>query len=353
MKSVILVSPKLGIGGIQRSLTNMANWFVLNGYQVVFISCKREQVFYPLREEVELIVPKKDHPGSKGSLIRHYFYIIRFLRSTIGAKETKHIISFGDTFNPLVLLACLGLGKEVHVSDRTSPDYKFNWQIRLLKRFTYKSSSTYIAQTTRSEKVRRMEYGTGLNIKVIPNAVRTISEYDFPREKIILYVGRFAWEKSPKSLIEAFAQLPGRQGWQLHMLGDGPLLNEAKNLSRELEIERDVVFHGQVKDVDPFFARSAIFVLPSVVEGFPNALCEAMASGLPCVCFDSIPYEDIGKVDEDLLVAKSGNIADLTAKISFLVHSEERRHSLGDKALKIRERLSADVVYRLFEDVIR
>ena len=74
MKEVILVAPKLGIGGIQRALTNLANWFASKDYQVTFISCKKEPLFYNLDERVTLITPEKEHPGKGGNLVFHYLF---------------------------------------------------------------------------------------------------------------------------------------------------------------------------------------------------------------------------------------------------------------------------------------
>jgi len=52
----------------------------------------------------------------------------------------------------------------------------------------------------------------------------------FSRENIILYVGRFAWEKAPIKLIRAFCSIANINGWKLHMAGTGPLLEPMKDL---------------------------------------------------------------------------------------------------------------------------
>lgn len=59
---------------------------------------------------------------------------------------------------------------------------------------------------------------------------------------------------------------------------------QAKTYARELGVEDRIRFHGPQKDVVSVYQSGDIFCLPSIYEGFPNALCEAMACGLPVVC---------------------------------------------------------------------
>ena len=353
LKEVILVAPKLGIGGIQRALTNLANWFASKDYQVTFISCKKEPLFYNLDERVIVITPEKAHPGKGGNLVFHYFFIVKFLRNHFKSSKATNIISFGDTFNPLVLMASIGLHKKIHISDRTSPDYQFKWNVKWLKRLTYKKSNTFIAQTSIAASWNVRKFDNDLNIVVIPNQVReVIVDKEANKENIILYVGRFAWEKNPEALIRAFNKIENKQGWKLVMLGDGPLLNEMINLSTTCGLGNEIEFKGQVKDVDYYFSRASIYVLPSVLEGFPNALCEAMAFGLPCITSGTIPYKDIGKEDEDFLVAKMDDNDDLTNKIQKLINDEELRTFLGNNSKRINERLSLETIGKKFESVL-
>lgn len=353
MKEIILVSPKLGIGGIQRAMTNLANWFASKDYVVTFISCKKEELFYELDERVKLIVPSKVHPGSSGNLLQHYFSIILFLRKEFKKSKAKNIISFGDGFNPLVVIASIGLNKNVHISDRTSPDYNFKWYIQWLKLLTYKRAKTFIAQTTKAAKWNEKKFANKLNIKIIPNPVReVVIDSSVAKEKIILYVGRFAWEKNPEALIRAFSIIDEKKGWRLVMLGDGPQFSAMKALAAKLQLYDAIKFVGQVKDVDYYYSKASIYVLPSVLEGFPNALCEAMASGLPCICFDGIPYEDLGVKGEDFLVVKQDDIIDLSIHVNQLMQSESQRLTIGKQAESIKERLALPIIFNKFEEIL-
>lgn len=347
-----MVSPKLGIGGIQRALTNIGNWFVGKGFTVTLISCKKEEVFYNLDSRIKLIIPTVDHPGEGGNIFLHYLRIVRYLRGEFKKNSAVHIISFGDTFNPLALIAGIGLNKKIHISDRTSPDYKFKPYINFLKKFTYPYSTTFIAQTSRAANWNRQKFGKKLNIEIIPNPARKIRLENVTRKKIVLYIGRFAWEKAPDRLIQAFAAVKERKGYRLIMCGDGPLLPKMQELAKDLKVSNEVDFMGKVSNVDYHLSEASIYVLPSVLEGFPNALCEAMSAGLPSICFDSIPYEDLGVPNQDFLVITDNSVDSLANAIQALIDSEPLRYQLGKSALSINTRLDNDAVCNKFQELI-
>lgn len=352
MKEIIFVSPKLGIGGIQRALTNIANWFVEKDYKVTFISCKKEEVFYDLDKRVNVIVPNKSRHGNGRNILLHYIYIIKYLRKEFKNNSSKNIISFGDAFNPLVLIAGIGLNKAIHISDRTSPDYNFKLYVKILKKITYPLSTTFVAQTTRAAQWNKQKFGDKFEITTIPNPVRKVQTENVDKKKVILYVGRFAWEKAPDKLINAFANLDDRQGFILRMCGDGPMLDKMKQLAVDLNISGEVEFMGRVNNVNYHLTEASIFVLPSVLEGFPNALCEAMSSGLPAICFNSIPYEDIGIPNKDLIVAQINSEESLQNCIQSLINSKELRDKIGQSAMDINIRLNNNVICGKFANLI-
>jgi glycosyltransferase involved in cell wall biosynthesis len=119
-------------------------------------------------------------------------------------------------------------------------------------------------------------------IKVIPNGVNTIQFKPSLSEKssrtTLIYVGRLVQTKGVHLLLKAFHQvLEKRISANLHIAGDGPEKEKLQSLARELEITNCTHFYGSVDNVAPLLKKSDIFVLPSSVEGLPNALLEAMA----------------------------------------------------------------------------
>ena len=343
-RHICIISPSLKIGGIERALSILANYFTEKGLEVTFISCLSGDHFYKLSNKVKLIEPFFKHTGGIKSGIIYYPKLLRFIRYNVKKVDPYVVLAFGDWFSPLVLFALYGTKYPVYISDRTSPDYKFKFPIPLLKRWLYPKSAGFIAQTSRAAVYKRKIFGGKLNIKVIPNAIREVKKYDIPRENIILYVGRFAWEKGPEKLIKAFAKIQEKQGWKLYMAGSGPMLDDMKQYAIDLGCKADIIFLGKVKEVDKLYSKAKIYVLPSVLEGFPNSLCEAMSAGLASICFDSIPYEDIFKPNESGIVIKYNDVNALSKQLSYLIENRDKRKSLGDNALEIKQRLSVELI---------
>ena len=100
-------------------------------------------------------------------------------------------------------------------------------------------------------------------------------------ERVVVSVGRLSQEKGQADLIRAFSPLRDRA--KLVIVGDGADRPSLERFARALGLERSVIFAGMRANVAPFYAMADVFVLPSLSEGSPNALLEAMACSLPIV----------------------------------------------------------------------
>jgi glycosyltransferase involved in cell wall biosynthesis len=104
------------------------------------------------------------------------------------------------------------------------------------------------------------------------------------RHKIIS-IGRLSEEKGHRCLIKALGLVTRQTNLniELHLVGDGELLPNLQNQAVEEGIAERVVFHGQVANPFPLLSQADLFCLPSLYEGLPNALLEAMAVGIPAM----------------------------------------------------------------------
>jgi glycosyltransferase involved in cell wall biosynthesis len=134
-------------------------------------------------------------------------------------------------------------------------------------------------------------------------------------------VGRLHEQKGHKYLLQAFAKINNRA--HLVILGDGELRDELVSLADELQISDRVLFLGVRSDVREFLSAIDIFVMPSLWEGQPIALLEALAIGKPCIAsaVDGIPEIIIDRVNGYLV--KPSEVEEL-AKIMNLAIADPK-----------------------------
>lgn len=153
-----------------------------------------------------------------------------------------------------------------------------------------------------------------------------------PADVLVGAVGRLDEQKGHRYLLEAVAKLKAAQPVKLAIIGDGPLRRELEGLARTLRIEEDVTFVGEAQDVPSWLSAFDVFVLPSLWEGLPNALLEAMAMGLAVIAagVDGVP--EIVDHDVDGLLCAPKDSQSLFVQLQDLVMDPELRSRLGGAA---------------------
>ncbi|HIA14132.1 MAG TPA: glycosyltransferase family 1 protein [Nitrospirales bacterium] len=172
---------------------------------------------------------------------------------------------------------------------------------------------------------------------------------------VAIFCGRLAPEKNLKNLLHVWAGVT-KQLSKAHLLlvGSGPEHAELERVARQLGLLEQVHFLGQKNDVLPYLQASDFFVLPSLREGCPNALLEAMAVGLPCVA------TRVGAIPELIDSGRNGILIDLNEvsatvrAIVQLVEDPEKAFRLGQAARDtVKERCSMDHIADQFIQIYK
>lgn len=123
--------------------------------------------------------------------------------------------------------------------------------------------------------------------------IQQLSEAEAPRLEPdrfhVIFAGRLGAEKGPQYLLQATDELVNQRGRRdvcVHLLGDGPLRRELEERVRTVRLERHVRFEGYQPNPYSWMKRAQLFCLPSLYEGLPNALLEALACGVPAIAAD-------------------------------------------------------------------
>ena len=230
--------------------------------------------------------------------------------------------------------------------------------------------------TTPSASMKELIRGYGINnrIEVIPNAIHLISfqeddelkraeikrRYKLKEDdKIILFVGRVASEKSIDKIIKALAIIKKRNISKVKLLivGNGPAMDELKQLTRTLKVERDVIFTDIVnyEEIQHYYKMAYVFTIASTTETFGIVTIEALASGVPVVAVKAPGAVDILTDGLDGLLVDN-DIEKFADALEKIIREPELREKLSQGALKTSERYSIDTIsermLNLYSEVI-
>jgi len=356
-----LVVSTLAMGGTERAVTTLANYWVGRGHEVsVFTLSGSAADFYPLDAAVERHVLGLDF-ASNGLLHAVWGNLRRMwrLRRALRAAKPGVVVSFLTDVNVLTLLAARGLSVPVLVAERTDPRRHVlpaSW-VRL-RRLLYPWADRVIVQT-QAIAAWAATVADESRIVVIPNAVRggraeAAVGCGPVRQATVAAMGRLAWAKGFDVLLRAFAACAARHpAWNLILIGDGEERDRLGELARTLAIDDRVLMVGRVTRPEEILAQAGIFVLPSRYEGFPNALLEAMACGTPAIATEyAAGFESVVRHEVDGLLVPVDDVEALAAALGRLMGDAHLRARLGRRASEVVERFSFEKIMAEWDRVL-
>jgi glycosyltransferase involved in cell wall biosynthesis len=214
--------------------------------------------------------------------------------------------------------------------------------------------------TSRQSAIEAHRQGfSDAQITMIPNGVDTrrfkpSGRSEHSRSRIIC-VGRLVKVKGIDVLIDAFSQLK-REGTcgHLDIVGAGPEHDTLLKKAVDMGCAEEVIFHGEVADVESFFDTSCVFVQPSLAEGMSNVLLEAMACGLPVVATRAGAATDIIQDSVNGLLVDTGSAGGIRDAVRKIVCDEEFAQALGSNARKtVADTCSIDIIARQYMELYR
>jgi glycosyltransferase involved in cell wall biosynthesis len=366
---ILLLISNLKIGGAQEVVRTLCDYFPEKGYQTVV--CTFEDG--PLRQEIEQAgIPVEILPARKHSVVALPLFFLDMLRirKAIASIVDRYQINVLQTqmlrsLDFLVLTLRPGRKLLVFWTFHNAlfvlrPEHlpRFPWLLGFkrwahsqLYRWTARWVNGMIVVSDDVKKALHAYAGTLQGkVSVIPNSVNTqrygatgsnngvanlTDERDriraelglTPQQRVFAVVATFKKQKGHRFLIEAAANLIKKfPQICLLFIGDGELREELEIQTKSLGLDEHIRFLGLRSDVPLLLKASDYFVLPSLWEGLPVALIEAMASGLPVIATQVSGTKEVMLHNQTGLLVPPGEVEPLRkAMLYFLLHPDQAR----------------------------
>ena len=334
MKIMLLLS-SLNAGGAERVGVSLANAWVARGYEVVLVPTYNQgcgESFYPLDPAVQVIWLSQLMP--QNTLLKKVmkpYYLRRLMKS----QKADIMVSFLTNVNVMSLMASAGLGIPLIVSERSHPLHqKISSGLKNLRRWLYPRADVVMLQTQEAADEFAATMPPLKFLVVMPNPLPKELTRVVPKQEAaqrVMAMGRLVSSKQFDLLIHVFGQASKQApGWTLHIYGDGPEREKLQHLIQSLNKSATVFLEGKTTSPWEEMRESEIFAMTTRLEGFPNAMVEAMAVGLPVVAFDcpSGPAE-ISEEGRYADLVPLGNDKQYEAALLRLMQDADYRHDLA------------------------
>ena len=358
---LILVISSLNPGGAERVLSTLANHWVSQGHTVSLItfSAINYAPFYSLDPKINFIELGESESVTVFPLFfRRYYFIKRlfYLRKTIKRLNPDKVISFIDMMNIIVLMVTRGLRVPVVISERIDPNYHpISKLTEWLRYRLYPFAACLVVQT--ESAVRYFPPYFKKFTTIIPNPVvcpEAQKKSYANKIQYVVTVGRLDDQKGHDILIRVFAIVAQHYPeLTLTLYGEGVNRKNLEALIVSLGLDQKVFLPGTTKKIQEILRDADLFVFPSRYEGFPNALCEAMAAGLPVIASNCSGNIDVVRDGIDGRLFPVDDMQSLTNIMLTLLGNPVQCEKLGCRAKEISDRFHSDRIFGLWDKVIK
>lgn len=362
MKIIYCIACTCHSGGMERVLTNKANYLARHGYEIVVVTTDQrgKQPFFPLEPSIRSIDLGINYDENNGksflNKLLHYPVKQALHRKRLKAvlmKERPNVtVSMFNNDAGFIPGIKDGSAKllEIHFSKFKRLQYGRKGVWKLADRWRSKQDEKTVRKFDRFVVLTEEDkayWGNLPNIMVIPNAISSIPAGTALLEnKKVIAVGRYTFQKGFERLVDAWHLLASRfPDWKLDIIGDGeerPLLEQRIHA---YGLDRQVTLTHPTQEIDKVYMEASILASSSRYEGLPMVLLEAQSFGLPIVAFQcKCGPKDIVSDGINGYLVPEGDIADMTQRLETLMKDETLRKRMGLRAKESALRFNEEAI---------
>lgn len=362
---LLYVTTSTDLGGAEKMLTSVIGRLDLARYEVAVISLNRPGAYAEQLKALGIPVESIYMRGVPS--LAGWWKLRRWIRTfrpdlihafLYKAVQVTRLVTWPT--HPLIL-------SSPRISYRTMP----GWAHRV-DRFLMSRDVATLAESQATERflVEHLGYH-GKRVRVVHNGVdldcwrqrpdardRLRAELVPGGEPLILSVGRLVPQKGFTWLLKALAVLDQGLPWRAAIVGNGPLHAELTAQVDALGLRDRVLLLGERRDVPDLLSAADCFVLPSLWEGMPNAVLEAMACGLPTVATAVDGTTEIIEHETSGLLVPPAEAAPLATALQRVLVDPELRKRLAAQA-RVRVEAAFDLqetvkrYYTIYEEILQ
>jgi glycosyltransferase involved in cell wall biosynthesis len=283
----------------------------------------------------------------------HDITVLAMLRHGILATKPDIVISFIDKTNLRVIAAMAETRVPVVACEVTDARKVSLGKLQNARTALYRCAAAVVAP---DPVIAQWFAAKGARALPIPNPLVPPSQRNqrSNERKRLVMLSRLSSEKRPEFLVRSFASIAREHPeWDLEIYGVGPQRNFLEHLVEKLAPNR-VHFHGFSTQPYDALANADLFVSASRIEGFGNAIWEALACGVPVVAMDAgPPVRALVRQGIDGVIVSEQTMSALAVALAGLMSDEVKRRAYASRAREVLERFPFDSALAKWEELVR
>ena len=360
-------------GGMERVMLAKIDWLVRHGYEISLVTTdqKDRPPFFPIPKGVKMIdlgINYSDD-NNKNPIVKILGFLWR--RHLHRRRLTEYLMREMPDITISLYPCESSFIPDIKDGSKKILELHFNKFFRLQYGRSRILGAIDRMRTRSDEKlVRKFDkfvvlteedatyWGALPNLEVIPNAalMKAPTSAMAHGVKRVIAVGRLDFQKGFDRLLKAWAMIPEgvRKGWRLDIFGQGEWLRMLDDLIIEKGIQDSAKVNPPTREIVNEYLSSSFLAMSSHWEGLPMVLIEAMALGLPAVCFDvKCGPKDVIQDGVNGLLAPEGDIPALAQAMQRLIEDPALLERMSVEALRIREKYTEQAIMAKWENCFK
>jgi len=369
MKLIYCMADVYNPGGMERVLLNKLRWWAARGdceLMLVTTDQNGRPPFYAFPPEVRMVDLGINYKEDKGrnpiaktlSYLRKRKVHCRKLTELLMKEKADIVVSLYPSESSFIPDIPDGSKKvlELHFNKYFRLQYNRSGLLGLADKWRTRQDEKIVRRFDKFVVLTNEDagyWGALPNLQVIPNAALNIPDVQHTTgNHRVIAVGRLDYQKGFDRLLEAWSMIPAslRKTWRLDIFGQGEWEQLLKDKTVQLGISDSAHINKPTSEIFKEYAASDFLAMSSHYEGFPMVMIEAMAIGLPVVCFDFLcGPRDIIRPEENGLMVKEGDIPALAAAMQRVMEDPALLERMSNGAKMISKTYSEPAVMAQWE----